>query len=268
MIGVDGYIAAEDMWHWDADAAAIARQLYPDRLLKSAQYPGSVEPWKSEWLSVLPAKPKSEHCDFQTEAILESAGLGDWPLFVLQVSLWGRIVPGPLGHSYQRIYGSAYGEPVSVAIIEKIGSILSRAFAGLQKEQSLEAIWNLLGEELRLSAVMRSHCLHFMARAAGWQGRVPIPLDRAMSRNWLWPQFRQAARDSCLPLPAVIHLDDWSHYNRYMTAMVAWAAALNWTCAELEGALWNHFKYNGVISFKQKFDSTHDAEPVQFCVIH
>lgn len=82
-------------------------------------------------------------------------------------------------------------------------------------------------------------------------------------KNWLWPQFRQAARDSCLPLPAVIHLDDWSHYNRYMTAMAAWAATLNWTCTELEGALWRHFKCNGVLSFKQKFDSTHDAGPVQ-----
>ena len=265
---MDGYIAAEDMWHWDADTAAIARQLYPDRLVKSAQYPGSVEPWQSEWLSALPAKPKCEHCDFQTEAILESARLCDWPLFVLQVSLWGRIVPGPLGCSYQRIYGSAYGEPVSVATFDTIDSALSRAFAGLQEEQSLEAIWNLLGEELSWSAVMRSHCLHLMARAAGWQGRVPMPLDTTMSRNWLWPQFRQAARDSCLPLPAVIHHDDWSHYNRYMTAMVAWAEVLNWTCTELEGALWSHFKCNGVLTFKQRFDSTHDAEPVQFGVVH
>lgn len=265
---MDGYIAAEDMWHWDADTATIARQLYPDRLVKSAQYPGSVEPWQSEWLSALPAKPKCEHCDFQTEAILDSAGLGDWPLFVLQVSLWGRMIPGPLGRSYQQIYGFAYGEPVSVATFDTIDSILSRAFTGLQEEQSLQAIWNLLGEELSWSAVMRSHCLHFMARAAGWKDPVPMPLDTAMARNWLWPQFRQAARDSRIPLPAVIHLDDWSHYNRYMTAMVAWAEILNWTCAELEGALWSHFKCNGVLSFKQKFDSTHDAELVQFGVIH
>jgi hypothetical protein len=244
---MDHYIAAEDIWHWDAETAAIARQLYPDRLLKSAQYLGSVEPWQAEWLSALPAKPKSEHCDFQTEAILDSAGLGDWSLFVLQVGLWGRIVPGLLGRSYQRIYGSAYGEPVSVATFDTIDSILSRAFAGLHKKQSLEAIWNLLSDELNWSAVMRSHCLHFMARACRMEGiRVPMPLDTAMSRNWLWPQFRQSARDSCLPLPAVIHLDDWSHYNRYMTAMAAWAAALNWTCAELEGALWSHFKCNGV----------------------
>ena len=265
---MDRYIAAEDIWPCDADTAAIARQLYPDRLLKSAQYLGSVEPWQSEWLSALPAKPKYEHCDFQTEAILDSAGLGDWSLFVLQVGLWGRILPGLLGRSYQRIYGSAYGEPVSVATFDTIDSILSRAFAGLQKKQSLEAIWNLLSDELNWSAVMRSHCLHLMARAAGWKDPVPMPLDTAMSRNWLWPQFRQAARDSCLPLPAVIHLDDWSHYNRYMTAMVAWAEILNWTCAELEGALWSHFKCNGVLSFKQKFDSTHDAGPVQSGVIH
>lgn len=262
------FIATEDIWLWDASTAAIARHLYPDRLVKSAQYPGSVEPWQSEWLSVLPAKPEGKHCDFRIEAILESAGLGDWPLFALQVGLWGRMIPGPLGHSYQRIYGSAYGEPVSAATFDTIDSTLSRAFAGLQKEQSLEAIWNLLGEELNWSAVMRSHCLHFMARAAGWQGRVPMPLDTAMSRNWLWPQFRQAARDSCLPLPAVIHHDDWSHYNRYMTAMVAWAEALSWTCTELEEALWRHFKCNRVLSFKQRFDSTHDAGPVQFGVIH
>ena len=261
-------IATKDIFLWDASTAAIARQLYPDRLVKSAQYPGSVEPWQAEWLSALPAKPEGKHCDFRIEAILESAGLGDWPLFALQVGLWGRMIPGPLGHSYQRIYGSAYGEPVSVATFDTLDSALSRAFAGLQEEQSLEAIWNLLSDELNWSAVMRSHCLHFMARAAGWQGRVPMPLDTAMSRNWLWPPFRQAAGDSRLPLPAVIHHDDWSHYNRYMTAMAAWAEALNWTCAELEGALWRHFKCNGVLSFKQRFDSTHDAGPVQFGVIH
>jgi hypothetical protein len=119
---MDRYIAAEDIWHRDADTAAIARQLYPDRLVKSAQYPGSVEPWQAEWLSALPAKPKASTAIFKPRQFWKVHRLGDWPLFVLQVSLWGRMIPGPLGRSYQQIYGSAYGEPVSVATFDTIDS--------------------------------------------------------------------------------------------------------------------------------------------------
>jgi hypothetical protein len=230
---------SESNWPLDESVAEVIPQLDLFELEQFPQYPGALADWKPEWLAALPAKPRSEQCDFRIEAILESSGLGDWPLFVLQVGLWGRMIPGPLGRSYQRIYGSAYGAPVSPATFDKIDSILSRAFVSLQEKQSLEAIWNLLGDELAWSAVMRSKCLHFMARAAGWEDPVPVPIDNAMSRNWLWPRVRQIAHEAGVawPRPGGIRGEDWVHYKRYMTMIRLWSNSLNWTCTELETAL-------------------------------
>jgi hypothetical protein len=59
---------------------------------------------------------------------------------------------------------------VSIATFDTIDSNLGRAFAGLQKKQSLEAIWNLLSDELNWSAVMRSHCLHFFNTSGRMEG--------------------------------------------------------------------------------------------------
>lgn len=231
--------SSESNWPLDQSVAEVIPQFDLFELEQSLQYAGALADWKPEWLTVLPAKPRSEQCDFRIEAILKSARLGDWPLFVLQVGLWGRMIPGPLGRSYQKIYGSAYGEPVSAAAIEKIESILSRTFAGLQEKQSLEAIWNLLGDALAWSAVMRSKCLHFMARAAGWEDPVPVPIDNAMARNWLWPRVRRLAHEAGVgwPRPGGIRGGDWVHYNRYMTVIRLWSNSLNWSCTELETSL-------------------------------
>ena len=110
---------SESNWPLDESVAEVIPQLDLFELEQFPQYPGALADWKPEWLAALPAKPRSEQCDFRIEAILESSGLGDWPLFVLQVGLWGRMIPGPLGRSYQRIYGSAYGAPVSPALFRQ-----------------------------------------------------------------------------------------------------------------------------------------------------
>lgn len=224
-------------WPLDPAMASLAAGLVPDleNIAGANQYPGDIKPWKEQWTSVLNFVPDQEFCDYRVPAILESARTQQWPLFVLQVGLWGQMIPGPMGRSHRKIYGVRYGEDPGLDPLHRIEKCLGAAWGDLQARQSLEGIWNRIRAELGWSAVMISKCLHFMTRAAGWADPVPVPVDNAMVRQWLWPSFKKAAEANRLwPSPGGINGNSWESYNRYMTAIRCWARAINTSCTELE----------------------------------
>jgi hypothetical protein len=238
----------ETVWPMDQGIAEIASLIYPEmgRLPAPCQYEGEVKPWNENWRLVQTGDRGIDSCDYRVSAIFDSIRNQDWQLFVLQVGLWGGMIPGVMGKSFEKIYGAPFGQRPQEDRFETIQNTIGLAFDALQERHSLEGIWGTLRDELDWSAVMLSKCLHFLARGAAWNDPVPVPIDNAMVRNWLWPEFKRIVRSRGLnwPRPAGIQGDSWESYNRYMTAIRTWAHVNGCSCMEVETALFSGWRQN------------------------
>jgi hypothetical protein len=234
----------QNSWLPNEVFARLAGQLSPRGLVRSGQYAGDVRPWKEPWRALLDFVPAEDTCNFRVDSILESARAGQWPLFVLQVGLWGQMIPGTMGRSFKKIYGVGYGEDPGLDQLHTIEKALGNAQADLERGAPLEGVWNTLRRELGWSAVMISKCLHFMARAAGREDPLPVPVDNAMVRRWLWPSFKKSAvgHGFSWPRPGGLAGDDWEVYNRYLTVVQVWAADAGWNCMDIETALFARWR--------------------------
>ena len=228
-------------WIKNPIIAELAVQIVPLNLIKNPQYLGGNENWKSQWRACLQSEPRTLKVDYTVPAILESAGQNDWPIFVLQVGLWGNMIPGTMGKSHLKIYGVSYGDCPDQDRFTKILVGLNKAWQSLVTGRPLEEIWSQLRSDLDWSAVMISKCLHFMARSAGWRDPVPTPIDYSMVRRWLWPAFKNAVGSHAMewPRPGGVNGDSWEPYNRYMSAIRSWAEVRQWSCMEIETALFS-----------------------------
>jgi hypothetical protein len=168
-----------------ANACPIVAQL-PD----ARQYQGKVEK-RNDYARL--ATNNNPKVDSSPRAIISSAQNNQWRSFLLQVGRWGDMIPGPYGASFNNIYEANHPYDVTEDRLGEIETALDQAYDMLKNEKEFEKIWNRLSE-LKWSNVMTSKCLHFMARAAGVQGVIPVPIDNAMSRQWLWPAFKSAVR--------------------------------------------------------------------------
>jgi hypothetical protein len=83
-----------------------------------------------------------------------------------------------------------------------------------------------------------------MARAAGREDPLPVPVDNAMVRRWLWPSFKKSAvgHGFSWPRPGGLAGDDWEVYNRYLTVVQVWAADAGWNCMDIETALFARWR--------------------------
>jgi hypothetical protein len=117
---------------------------------------------------------------------------------------------------------------------------LRQAQRVIRRTRSIESAWALLEGELGWSPVILSKTLHFLARAEGFESNPPVPIDNAVIRDGVWRWFRQAAKrkrgKEAQPLPKR-WMDGWAGYNRYMTAVNAWASQLGWSTTEVENRI-------------------------------
>jgi len=187
------------------------------------------------------------YLDSSPESIIESAQAGEWLTFLLKVGRWGHMIPGPLAGPMQNIYGNRNPTHVLQERLNQISLCLSDSFEMLLQEHSFRLIWERF-DELNWTRVIRSKCLHFQARAADLEGPIPIAVDGLMSTQWLWPAFRSVVRQRLglqWPNPGSITGDTFESYNRYLSAMNAWATHMNIGIDELEVRLFQAFR-NGL----------------------
>jgi hypothetical protein len=184
------------------------------------------------------------HLDSSPESIIESAQAGEWLTFLLKVGRWGHMIPGPLAKPMLNIYGNRNPANISQERLNQISLCLSDSFEMLLHQHSFQLIWERF-DELNWTRVIRSKCLHFQARAANIEGPIPVAVDGLMSTQWLWPAFRSAVRNNLefpWPHPGGIMSNTFESYNRYLSAMNAWATHMNIGINELEVRLFQAFR--------------------------
>ena len=117
------------------------------------------------------------------------------------------------------------------------------AFNQFQQTDSIQESWNLLTNGLLWTPVMTSKILHFLCRALGFNQDPPVPIDNKVIRQYVWPGFR-------IGIPPGQRPQDWkgnktdtfAAYCRYMTAMIEWAQARQWTTTEVETTIYDENK--------------------------
>lgn len=177
-------------------------------------------------------------------SIIKCAQHGQWLCFLLKVGLWGNMIPGPLSRPMTNIYGQSNPRYVSGDRLRSISMALSVTYQQLINEVDFKTIWHEF-DKLNWSHVIRSKCLHFQARAANIEGVIPIAIDGLMSNQWLWKGFKNKVLSSdsnMWPRPAGITDKSFESYNRYFSAMNAWAAHLNINVDDLEIRLFQAFR--------------------------
>jgi hypothetical protein len=126
--------------------------------------------------------------------------------------------------------------------LQQIHNALDQCAQSILRTQSIQGSWSLLTGQLEWSDVMTSKTLHFLCRALGFVFDPPVPIDGKVIRQKVWPRFK-----SGLP-PAVSNgLNNWEGisfdaYCRYMTAVLTWAQARNWTTCQLEATIFDENK--------------------------
>jgi hypothetical protein len=88
---------------------------------------------------------------------------------------------------------------------------------------------------------MASKALHFLSRALFPHDRhPPVPIDGAIIRKRVWWCFRHGIPPQRRPQDW--DADDLEAYHRYMTAILTWAEARNWTTTELEATIYHEYR--------------------------
>lgn len=240
-------------WNYDEAVRRVAQNVYPGNLQAAAQYPGRNDRalpaglWESVGEYVV--GPANQPFDDRIEAILASGRKQEWIVFLLRVGRWGNMLPGPLGASFQRIFHCRCGAVIGKSRIDSLEKAIQDAARALNDHESPEKAWNILtGQSANLTSVMSSKLLHFLARSVGRVDPIPVPIDNAMVRQSLWPEFRRATvvRNLPWPRPNSVLGDSWASYNRYMTAIRTWAEIKNKTCQEVENSLFRNWRDGGI----------------------
>lgn len=110
----------------------------------------------------------------------------------------------------------------------------------ISSTKNIEHAWHVLTEDLNWSEVISSKTLHFVCRSLGYITNAPVAIDNAVILRKVWPAFKQQV------LSQNIRLESWSgkpfeNYSRYMTAIIEWADALDWTTTDVETTLFAEY---------------------------
>ena len=169
--------------------------------------------------------PQGEDLRSSPESIVRLFQQGAYLEALAMVVSWGT-----MWRQNGRIY--AAGLPA-------IEATLSECRRSIEETDSIEDAWAFLTtarpQGLRWSAVIASKALHFLCRSLGETDDPPVPMDNAMSRNWLWPLF--AKRVPVRDRPGNWQGDSFDAYRRYMTLVRALADARGWSTTEIEATL-------------------------------
>jgi hypothetical protein len=146
---------------------------------------------------------------------------------------WGRMT---------RSKGNIYSEP-----IQKIEDTLINSLQLIDKTDSVKDSWNHMVHNLKWSNVMTSKCLHFVARSLDYSTNPPVPIDKTVIINCVWPKFRKMINRNfskgidIYPEKWWDYNNSWRSYNRYMTAINCWASTKGWTTTQLENTLFQEY---------------------------
>ncbi len=132
--------------------------------------------------------------------------------------------------------------------LQLIYDTLERCTQSILKTNSIQESWDFLTEGLRWTNVITSKALHFLCSALGFNQDPPVPIDSEVIIRYVWPGFR-------IGIPPGQRPQDWegksytgrketkiAHYSfaaycRYMTAVIEWAQARQWTSTQLEATI-------------------------------
>jgi hypothetical protein len=161
---------------------------------------------------------------FQDQKLLEALAL---------TVAWGRMTRAKV-NIYQN----------SNQFIEKT---LRKCIRLINENDSVAEAWNLLTRKLQWEHVMTSKCLHFLARSLGYEMNPPVPIDKTVFIQVVWPVFKKKIvkiRDinsENLPKGWWDPSNSWEAYNRFMTAINCWASVKGWTTTQLENTLFQEY---------------------------
>lgn len=165
------------------------------------------------------------------QAIINTFSTGDYLKGLALVIVWGTMWRGN-----RRIYAAGN---------RQIDAVLRRCDQSIQNNQTAQQAWNFLTSKrpngLGWSEVLTSKVLHFMARVRGFQ-KVPVPLDNAIIRNKIWPAWESELKKNGHPVPGAWKGNSYQAFNRYMSAIDAWAAHYNLTYSQMEATIFAHYK--------------------------
>jgi hypothetical protein len=222
------------IWKTDQPTQTAARN-YPLPIYAPAPLPqdpgGNFEPanWRSRLrptdafpLEASKASPALIIAEFQAAHYLAALAL---------TVCWGG-----MARTSQYIYDQHY--------LQHIHDALEQCAVSISRTDSIEESWNLLTQRLRWTNVITSKTLHFLCRALGFNQDPPVPIDRGVILNYVWPGFRIG-----IPPAQRRAVGDWvwegnqrntyAAYCRYMTAIITWGKMKQppWTTTEVESTI-------------------------------
>jgi hypothetical protein len=145
------------------------------------------------------------------------------------VVIWGQ-----MRRTVRYIYGSN---------LQDINYWLCKSNESIQKTESITEAWNNLTVKLNWTSVITSKVLHFICRSLGFEEDPPVPIDNWIIRNRVWTDWQDSLKKSN---EDIIRLKNWNQnslgaYQRYMTAIITWAARRKWTTTQMESTLFAQY---------------------------
>ena len=122
--------------------------------------------------------------------------------------------------------------------LQYIHDALGQCAQSISRTDSIQESWDILTQGLQWTNVITSKTLHFLCRALGFNQDPPVPIDRGVILNYVWPGFR-------IGIPPAQRPADWegntfAAYCRYMTAIATWGQMKQppWTTTEVESTIY------------------------------
>jgi hypothetical protein len=225
---------------FDSEVSGLARTNPPKNLTKRPQYAGCVCDCHPAIRKILPTL-KGNLLDSSPTSILLSFRESHYIEFVVRVGVWGGMIPGPLGAPFKMIFQTKWRSTPEVSRINAIEGAIKQIDLSLLSDSpdSLQVHWELLTRDLKWSSVISSKVLHFIYRRHGYNDSCPVPVDNAMCRKWLWPQFQNAMDSAKMKS---INGHSFNAYLRYLSAIRGWADTFGWGMSEMECALFGKWR--------------------------
>jgi hypothetical protein len=216
--------------HWPTDQlTAQAATAYPVVIKREApatQFvgcPTRAETWNDRVFQ--PAQWPAGPLRSSPEQIIKFFRMKRYTQGLAMVVSWGG-----MGRRSKDIYGQRRH-----ATIEQIERTLRECAESIQTSQSIADSWRALTGQLNWSAVITSKTLHFLCRSSGFEQNPPVAIDNSCIRDKVWPAFRNS-------IPSTQRPKGWNGntleaYYRYMTAILIWSEAKNWTTTQMESTI-------------------------------
>jgi hypothetical protein len=220
-------------WRMDALTERAARRYCPIRLdMPTKQYPRRpfhIENWERR--VVQPSRWPKEPVYSSPQQIIDQFKNERYTQALAMVVSWGTM---------WRTAKSIYREHP----LNSIEHTLKACAESIRSSNTIEEAWNELtglGKgQLRWSSVMTSKTLHFLCRSLGFETNPPVAIDRLIIVDQLWPEMLKHSPELASS-SWMQHDHPFGAYNRYMTAIQAWASQKGWTTTQVENTIFSQF---------------------------